>query len=126
MLTINCKYCLIETNKNGYPEIICFNDLDKVCVEVYKSLIYDCTIDILTEKTLIIKGKEDETHWTDFKYVSDMKHIPQKQYIKYDKGITICGITMFDSPCYVKGWYRTEAFKKVSYVLNNFNLKTID
>lgn len=86
-------------------------------------LMYDVTVNI-EDNILLIRGMEDEVHWADkMKFVHDLPYTVQSKYMKYDKGIKIFGKVFFDTPCYVKGWYRTEPMHKVSYVAKNFIVK---
>lgn len=122
-----CKYCYLGFKKNGEAYVVFFNDRDAVKIEEYEKLIYDVEWSISEDNLMLyIYGVEDESHYVDgIKYLSELKHTVQKECIRYDKGITIFGKTFFDTPCYVKGWYRTEPFKKVRYILKNYTIKEV-
>lgn len=119
------NYCLIEY-KNNIHYVTFYEHIDDVKVRKELTLLYNVER-YIADDHLIIKGVEDEVHWIDhIKGCSELKHQPQKKYIKYDKGINIFGKTFFDTPCYVKDYYRTEPIHKVKYhIPNNYVIKYI-
>lgn len=120
------NYCLIE-HKNDVFYVTFYNMVDDVKVSKELTLLYD-TDNYVTGNQLIIHGFEDEVHWIDgVEWCSELKNQPQKKYIKYDKGIRLFNKTLFDSPCYVEDYYRTEPIHKVEYYIpiNNCIIKYI-
>lgn len=120
------NYCLIE-RKNDVFYVTFYNKVDDIKVPKELALLYNTDI-YTTDNQLIIYGSEDEVHWIDsVKYCSELKNQPQKKYIKYDKGIKLFNRILFDSPCYVEDYYRTEPIHKVEYYIpiNNCIIKYI-
>lgn len=117
------KYCLYQRKDSMFLITLSnnFDDVDKKdCI-----IIYDVRVQFV-DGDVIIEGIEDRVYFEQYPTkLVDLKYTPRKEDVKMSKKIKFLGITLNDSYCYVKGWYRTEPIDKVKYTFKNYAIKEI-
>lgn len=117
----NYDYCIIK----GINTVILYNDNASVNGDSIndKFLVY-VQVQKMPDGELIIQG--EELTWRCATTRTDITILDEKpidKYINHSNGCKWLGIKPYD---YVLGWYITTKRKKVTYFLNNANIKVIE
>ena len=119
-----CHYEIID----GVARITLANLLRDIHAEKNETILYDIDYTIDEDGFLLIDGMEDICMYSyDKESLSELKYLPQKEYIKSGKEVKFLGIKVkAKGEDYVKGWWRTIPTRQVSFVFKNYVIKSYD
>lgn len=117
----NYDYCIIK----GINTVILYNDNVSVTGDsINDKFLVHVQVQRMPDGELRLQG--EELNWncvTSRTDITTLDEKPMDEYIKHSNGCKWLGIKPYD---YVLGWYITTKRKKVTYFLNNANIKVIE
>lgn len=117
----NYDYCIIK----GINTVILYNDNVSVTGDsINDKFLVHVQIQKMPDGELRLQG--EELNWrcaTSKTPINELDEKPMDKYINHSNGCKWLGIKPYD---YVFGWYITTKRKKVTYFLNNANIKVIE
>lgn len=117
----NYDYCIIK----GINTVILYNDNVSVTGDsINDKFLVHVQVQKMHDGELRIQG--EELNWkcaTTRTDITILDEKPMDKYINHSNGCKWLGIKPYD---YVLGWYITTKRKKVTYFLNNANIKVIE
>lgn len=117
----NYDYCIIK----GINTVILYNDNVSVTGDsINDKFLVHVQVQKMPDGELRLQG--EELNWrcaTSKTPINELDEKPMDKYINHSDGCKWLGIKPYD---YVLGWYITTKRKKVTYFLNNANIKVIE